>query len=58
MDVEITALAHRSGEDRKWEAGSTGSQSKILKTTVVSAEWEEAERRSRDISGDEIEVLR
>ncbi|KAF2124995.1 hypothetical protein P153DRAFT_379080 [Dothidotthia symphoricarpi CBS 119687] len=58
IDVEITALTRRAGEDRRWETGSTGSQSKILKTTVVTAEWEEAGRKSKDVWGDEIEILR
>lgn len=62
MDVEITAVQHKHGEekrwdDRKWETASTGSHSKILKTTVVSAEWEEAEVKSRDGSSEEIEVV-
>ncbi|KAF2726798.1 hypothetical protein EJ04DRAFT_452641 [Polyplosphaeria fusca] len=42
MGVEISAPAR---EERRWETESTGSQAKIVKTTVVSAEWE---RRSRD----------
>ena len=57
MDVEITATHHKLGEDKRWETESTGSNSKILKTTVVSAEWEEAERKSRD-NDDHIEVMR
>jgi len=58
MEVEIVALGRVDGDDRKWETDSMGSHSKILKTTVVSAEWEEAERKSRDMGGDNIEVLR
>jgi hypothetical protein len=63
IDVEITAVHHRHGDekrwdDKRWETASTGSHSKILKTTVVSAEWEEAEVKSGDASSDEIEVLR
>ncbi|KAF1832567.1 hypothetical protein BDW02DRAFT_554610 [Decorospora gaudefroyi] len=60
MDVEITAVhdEERKWDDKRWETASTGSHSKILKTTVVSAEWEEAEIKSRDGSCDEIEVLR
>jgi hypothetical protein len=63
MDVEITAVHHRHGDekrwdDKRWETGSNGSHSKILKTTVVSAEWEEAEVKSGDASSDEIEVMR
>ncbi|USP73548.1 hypothetical protein yc1106_00822 [Curvularia clavata] len=57
MDVEITAV-HRHGYDKRWETGSTASHSQILKTTVVSAEWEEADVRGRDGSSDEIEVMR
>lgn len=58
IDVEITATKNRSEKDKKWETDSIGSNSKILKTTVVSAEWEEALRLSRDASADEIKVLR
>ena len=58
IDVEITAMNHRIGDDKKWETESTGSHSKILKTTVMSTEWEEAQRRSRDASSDEIEVVK
>jgi hypothetical protein len=63
MDVEITAVHHKHGDekrwdDRRWETASTGSHSMILKTTVVSAEWEEVDVKSRDTSSDEIEILR
>lgn len=58
IDVEITATRNRSEKDKKWETDSIGSNSKILKTTVVSAEWEEAQRQSREASKDEIKVLR
>jgi hypothetical protein len=58
IDVEITATGPRGGDDGKWETDSIRSNSKILKTTVVSSEWEEAQRQSRDIPEDEIEVLR
>jgi hypothetical protein len=58
IDVEITAVKHRTGEDKKWETDSIGSNSKILKTTVVSAEWEEAQRQSGEISLDEIKIMR
>ncbi|KAJ4362980.1 hypothetical protein N0V83_010097 [Neocucurbitaria cava] len=58
MDVEITAVNHRLGDDKKWETESTGSHSKILKTTVMSTEWEEAQRKSRDASSDDIEVMK
>ena len=63
MDVEITAVHHKHGDekrwdDKRWETASTGSHSKILKTTVVSAEWEEAEVKSPNGSCDEIEVMR
>ena len=62
-DVEITAVHHRHGDenrwdDKRWETASTGSHSKILKTTVVSAEWEEADMKSRNASSDEIEIVR
>ncbi|KAF1946912.1 hypothetical protein EJ02DRAFT_418256 [Clathrospora elynae] len=61
MDVEITAVHHKHGddkiwEDKRWETASTGSHSKILKTTVVSAEWEEADKKSGDGSCNEIEA--
>ncbi|PVH98101.1 hypothetical protein DM02DRAFT_478682, partial [Periconia macrospinosa] len=42
INVEITA--RRDGVDQelgKWETDSTGSQAKIVKTTVMSAEWED-----------------
>ncbi|KAJ4333747.1 hypothetical protein N0V87_007408 [Didymella glomerata] len=58
IDVEITATRNKSEKDKKWETDSIGSVSKILKTTVVSAEWEEAQRQSREASEDEIKVLR
>ncbi|KAF1925229.1 uncharacterized protein M421DRAFT_103286 [Didymella exigua CBS 183.55] len=58
IDVEITATRDKSEKEKKWETDSIGSNSKILKTTVVSAEWEEAQRQSREASVDEIKVLR
>ncbi|KAL1653039.1 hypothetical protein SLS61_004285 [Didymella pomorum] len=58
IDVEITATRNKAEKDKKWETDSIGSNSKILKTTVVSAEWEEAQRQSREASEDEIKVLR
>ncbi|KAL6155154.1 hypothetical protein ACJQWK_00761 [Exserohilum turcicum] len=68
-DVEITAVLHTQREEKRWDAASTASHSKILRTTVVSAEWEEAEaqedRVKVKVSGvgrggeaDEIEVVR
>ncbi|OAL47805.1 hypothetical protein IQ07DRAFT_104374 [Pyrenochaeta sp. DS3sAY3a] len=57
IDVEITAM-NVIGEDKKWDAESTGSHSKILKTTVLSTDWEETLRKSRDGSSDKIEVLK
>lgn len=56
--VEIVALGRTEGDDRKWDVESTGSHSKILKTTVVSAEWEDVRRTSHDLRTDDIEVLR
>ncbi|XP_014552010.1 hypothetical protein COCVIDRAFT_41763 [Bipolaris victoriae FI3] len=56
-DVEITAVHHRNVDDKSWETASTGSHSKILKTMVVSAEWEEAEVKGHDGSSDEIEIM-
>ncbi|KAF2786903.1 hypothetical protein K505DRAFT_354168 [Melanomma pulvis-pyrius CBS 109.77] len=53
-DVEISAPG--IGEERRWETESTGSQAKIMKTTVVSAEWEEAQRSKG--SSDEIMITR
>ncbi|KAJ4987855.1 hypothetical protein SVAN01_06585 [Stagonosporopsis vannaccii] len=58
IDVEITAIKDKPENDKKWETDSIGSNSKILKTTVVSAEWEEAQRQSREGSVDEIKILR
>ncbi|KAH7359538.1 hypothetical protein BKA66DRAFT_500717 [Pyrenochaeta sp. MPI-SDFR-AT-0127] len=58
IDVEIIALSHHIGDDKKWETESTGSRSKILKTTVMSTEWEESQQRSREGSSDEIEVMK
>lgn len=58
IDVEITAMKNRPEKDKRWETDSIGSDSKILKTTVVTAEWEEAQRQSREASVDEIKVLR
>ena len=58
IDVEITAMKNKPEKEKKWETDSIGSNSKILKTTVVSAEWEEAQRQSREGSVDEIKVLR
>ncbi|KAG9191681.1 hypothetical protein G6011_10415 [Alternaria panax] len=62
MDVEITAVQHKHDEkrwdDKRWETASTGSHSKILKTTVVSAEWEEVELKSCDASAEEIAIMR
>lgn len=58
IDVEITAMRNKSEKDKKWETDSIGSNSKILKTTVVSAEWEEAQHQSRNVLVDEIKVLR
>ncbi|KAF2035185.1 hypothetical protein EK21DRAFT_54871 [Setomelanomma holmii] len=57
MGVEIVALGRNEADDKKWDTDSTGSHSKILKTTVVSAEWEEAQRKSRDLGDDSIERL-
>lgn len=63
MDVEITAVHHKHGEekrwdDKRWETASTGSLSKILKTTVVSAQWENVEPKRGDTSSDKIAILR
>lgn len=56
VDVEITA-AGAAGESR-WDTESTGSQAKIVKTTVVCAEWEDRRSGDRESGCDEIEVLR
>jgi hypothetical protein len=58
LGVEIVAVRRSDAEDKKWETDSTGSHSKILKTTVVSAEWEDVRRTSTDIASDKIEVMR
>ncbi|PSN69516.1 hypothetical protein BS50DRAFT_664532 [Corynespora cassiicola Philippines] len=61
IGVEITAETGFKSSDGKWESESTGSLAKIVKTTVVSAEWEEldvSDRRESRETGDEIEVLR
>lgn len=57
INVEITA--RRDGPEQelgKWETDSTGSQAKIVKTTVMSAEWED--RQSVRQSDDEISAVR
>ncbi|KAI8938406.1 hypothetical protein NX059_004301 [Plenodomus lindquistii] len=58
MDVEIMAVHHKHGEDKRWETESTGSNSKILKTTVVNTEWEEADSKGGDSPIDNIEVVK
>lgn len=58
MDVKITAMHHKHGDDKRWDSESTESNSKILKTTVVSAEWEEAESKNGDFPVDNIEVMK
>lgn len=58
MDVKITAVhPPNHAEDKRWDSESTESNSKILKTTVVSAEWEEAESKHGDSPVDNIEVM-
>ncbi|KAF2676399.1 hypothetical protein K458DRAFT_379955 [Lentithecium fluviatile CBS 122367] len=67
MDVKISAAgkgAERERERERWETDSTGSQVKIVKTTVVSAEWEDVEARrggsfggNGDDEGEEIVVV-
>lgn len=56
VDVEISAEAH--GGEGRWDVESTGSQAKIVKTTVVCAEWEDRRSGDRERASDEIEVLR
>ncbi|CAI6337603.1 unnamed protein product [Periconia digitata] len=57
INVEITARKDETASELgKWETESTGSQAKIVKTTVMSAEWEE--RQSNRQSDDDITVLR
>lgn len=56
--VQIVAVKRTEGEDKIWETDSTESRSKILKTTVVSAEWEEVDRTSTETAHDKIEVSR
>lgn len=56
VDVEISAEG-AAGEGR-WEVESTGSQAKIVKTTVVCAEWEDRRSGDRESGSDVIEVLR
>ncbi|KAF1976186.1 hypothetical protein BU23DRAFT_528555 [Bimuria novae-zelandiae CBS 107.79] len=56
VDVEITAQG--AGSESRWDVESTGSQAKIVKTTVVCAEWEDR-RNDEQVSGsDEIGVAR
>jgi hypothetical protein len=55
-NVEISTPKHP--DDRKWETESTGSQAKIMKTTVMSAEWEETQRKIRYASSDVIMISR
>lgn len=55
--VVITAPASSSAKEKgNWETDSIGSQTKIMRTTVVSAAWEEAQRRSSEASLDEIAI--
>jgi hypothetical protein len=48
IDVEIS-----TGDvaDGRWETDSTGSQVRIVRTTVVCAAWEDAEARRRESEG-------
>ncbi|KAK7187760.1 hypothetical protein PSPO01_05962 [Paraphaeosphaeria sporulosa] len=55
VDVEISAAAN--GGEGRWDVESTGSQAKIVKTTVVCAEWEDRRSERRESGSDEIEVL-
>ncbi|ORX91865.1 hypothetical protein BCR34DRAFT_271458 [Clohesyomyces aquaticus] len=52
IGVEITAPGPPNSAT--WDNESISSQAKIVKTTVVSAEWEQAERRSRESPTDGI----
>ncbi|KAF2475868.1 uncharacterized protein BDR25DRAFT_212428 [Lindgomyces ingoldianus] len=52
--IGVAITAPRAPDHTKWETESTGSQAKIIKTTVVSAAWEEAETRSSEGSEDVI----
>ena len=53
VDVEISAQGG-VGESR-WDTESTGSQAKIVKTTVVCAEWED--RTSGDRQSGSVEIV-
>ncbi|KAL5432991.1 hypothetical protein PMIN05_008577 [Paraphaeosphaeria minitans] len=55
VDVEISAEVH--GGEGRWDVESTGSQAKIVKTTVVCAEWEDRRSERRESGSDEIEVM-
>lgn len=55
VDVEITA---QGANDSRWDVESTGSQAKIVKTTVVCAEWEDRRSGDRESGKDDIEVAR
>jgi hypothetical protein len=53
--VEITSAGAAAVSPEKWETDSTGSQAKILKTTVVSAAWEKSQSRN---NSDEITIAK
>ncbi|KAH7120737.1 hypothetical protein B0J11DRAFT_406453, partial [Dendryphion nanum] len=42
--------------DKEWETNSMDSQTKIVKTTTVSAAWEEVQRRSKESCVNEITI--
>jgi hypothetical protein len=56
VDVEISAQG-ATGESR-WDIESTGSQAKIVKTTVVCAEWEDRTSGDRESGIVEMGVMR
>lgn len=53
--MEISAQGKSA--EAKWEMDSVGSQAKIMKTTVVCAEWESA-GACRESGSDVIEAIR
>ena len=56
VDVEISARPAEN--ESRWDIESTGSQTKIVKTTVVSAEWEDRGSGNTENGSAEIESLR
>jgi len=56
-NVNVKISAEVVGDAERWETESTESQTKIKKTTVMCAEWEERESGDKGRGRDEIEVV-